>query len=97
MAEKKSTITEAHTLAALGELGFGHYAAACQAEDGRADGAGEGAAAGGRKKGKGKRKLKQPDHGLSPEELLRQQQALFAGAAASFGAGGAGAAPPGET
>lgn len=93
--EKKKTITETHALAALDELGFGHYATACKPAAGSsADAADGGAAAGGRKKGK--RKL--PEHsGLSQEELLRQQQALFAGAAATFGAGAAAAsAPPPE-
>lgn len=86
-AEKKATVSEAHALFALEELGFGHYAAACRPAEQSATG-NKLIDGGGRKK-KGKRKL--PDHGLSQEELLRQQQELFAGAAAAYGGAGGGA------
>ena len=72
--EGKNTISEAHAAAALDELGFGHYRGG--ADSSATDGA---AAAPGERKRGGKRKQRGgPPSGLSEEELLRMQQALFA-------------------
>ena len=65
--EKKNTITEAHLLRALKDLDFQHYVAQVES---MAPAAGD--------KPPPKKKSKKDNSGLSQEELLRMQQALFA-------------------
>ena len=85
-AEGKTAITEAHAIAALTDLGFGHY---CEAAGGDAPKQSATSAAPAewkrvdRKVGK-KAKRKQPPDGMSEEDLLRMQQELFASARANM-------------
>ena len=72
-----NTINESHVLAAVEELGFGHYTADLPASAPKGGAAGDGAEGKGRKR---KLKRAQPPPGISEEEMIRQQQALFASA-----------------
>lgn len=72
--DKKNTISEAHLTQALVSLGFERFAQACTPQDG----APLDAKAALRAEKKKSKKAQRSD--LSPEELLRRQQELFAGA-----------------
>mmetsp|Transcript_5241 Transcript_5241/g.16824 ORF Transcript_5241/g.16824 Transcript_5241/m.16824 type:complete len:172 (-) Transcript_5241:105-620(-) len=85
-AEKKKTLSEAHLLGALRKLGYPQLAAECEAVGEAEHGAQAAAKA-------RKRKLKGAASTLSTEELLAEQQRLFAGARERLQAGGG--EPPG--
>ena len=77
-AENKNTISEAHMLGALDDLGFGHYTASLSAS---ASASADSAPSMKRQK-KGKRGALPP--GMTEEESLRLQQELFAQAKAAM-------------